>query len=46
MSKSLGSLVGKAIAYGLDDEGKEFSLLHMVQTGTGAHPLKRSREEK
>jgi hypothetical protein len=39
------SAVGIATAYGLDDQGvgvrvpvgSEFSLLHVVQTGSGAH---------
>jgi hypothetical protein len=43
---SRGSAVGIATAYGLDDRevrvrvpvGSEFSLLHIVQTGSGAHP--------
>jgi hypothetical protein len=42
---SRGSAVGIATAYGLDDRevgvrvpvGSEFSLLHEVQTGSGAH---------
>jgi hypothetical protein len=43
---SRGSAVGIATAYGLDDRGvrvqvpvgSEFSLLHIVQIGSGAHP--------
>jgi hypothetical protein len=44
---SRDSSVGIATAYGLDDqggrefesqEGKKFSLLHMVQTDSGGHP--------
>jgi hypothetical protein len=41
---SRGSAVGIATDYGLDDRGvgvrvgSEFSLLHVVQTGSGAHP--------
>jgi hypothetical protein len=43
---SRGSVVGIATGYGLDDRGvgvrvpvrPEFSLLHVVQTGSGAHP--------
>jgi hypothetical protein len=44
--KSRDSSVGIATGYGLDDHGvgvrvpvnQEFSLLHVVQTGSGAHP--------
>jgi hypothetical protein len=43
---SRGSSVGIATVYGLDDRevgvlvpvGSVFSLLHIVQTGSGAHP--------
>jgi hypothetical protein len=43
---SRGSAVGIATAYGVDDRGggvralvqSEFSLLHIVETGSGAHP--------
>jgi hypothetical protein len=43
---SRGSSVGIATGYGLDDRGvgvrvpvgSEFSLLHVVQTGSGVHP--------
>jgi hypothetical protein len=43
---SQGSAVGIATAYGLDNRevgvrvlvGSEFSLLHIVHTGSGAHP--------
>jgi hypothetical protein len=44
---SRDSLVGIATGYGLDDQGggssspgrvKKFSLLHVVQTGSGVHP--------
>jgi hypothetical protein len=42
----LSGAVGTATAYGLGDRGdgvrvpvgSEFSLLHIVQTGSGAHP--------
>jgi hypothetical protein len=41
-----GSVVGKATGYGLDDQRsefesqweQEFSLLHVVQNGSGVHP--------
>jgi hypothetical protein len=44
--RSLDSSVGRANGYGLDDlgvefesrKGKKFSLLHVVQTGSGVHP--------
>jgi hypothetical protein len=44
--ESLYSSVGIATGYGLDDRGvgvlvpigQQFSLLHVVQTGSGAHP--------
>jgi hypothetical protein len=44
--KSQHSAVGWATGYGLDDKGSEFesrwkqdlSFLHVVQTGSGAHP--------
>jgi hypothetical protein len=44
--QSRDSAVGIATGYGLDDrgvgvrvqEGQEFSLLHVVQTGSGVHP--------
>jgi hypothetical protein len=42
--KSRDSSVGIAAGYGLDNPqfeskwGQEFSLLHVVQTGSGAHP--------
>jgi hypothetical protein len=44
---SRDSVVGIATGYGLDDKGigvrvplgQEFSLLHVVQTDTGAHPV-------
>jgi hypothetical protein len=43
---SQGSALNIATAYGLDEQevrvrvlvGSEFSLLHIVQTGSGAHP--------
>jgi hypothetical protein len=43
---SRDSIVGMATGYGLDDQGvefeyrwsQEFSLLHVVQTGSGVHP--------
>jgi hypothetical protein len=40
---SRDSSVGIAISYGLDDQegrelGKKFSLLHIVQIGSGVHP--------
>jgi hypothetical protein len=45
MCRSLDSSVGIASGYGLEDGvgiqvpmGQEFSLLHVVQTGSGAHP--------
>jgi hypothetical protein len=46
ISKSRDSAVGIATGYVLDDQGvgvrvplgKEFSLLHVVQTGSGVHP--------
>jgi hypothetical protein len=45
LSGSRDSAVGIATDYGLDDQrvgvrvpvGQEFSLLHVVQTGSGAH---------
>jgi hypothetical protein len=45
-SESRDSSVGIATGYGLDDRGvgvrvpvgSEYSLLHIVQTGSGAHP--------
>jgi hypothetical protein len=43
-SKSQDSVVGIATGYGLDNRGvavpvgQEFSLLHVVQTGSGVHP--------
>jgi hypothetical protein len=44
--RSRDSIVGIASSYGLDDRGvgvrvpasQEFSLLHVVQTGSGVHP--------
>jgi hypothetical protein len=44
---SYGSTVGIATAYGLDDQGvrvrvpvvSEYSLLHIIQTSSGAHPV-------
>jgi hypothetical protein len=44
-SKSLGSVVGIATGYGLADRGagvrasvgKTFSILHIIQTGSGVH---------
>jgi hypothetical protein len=38
--RSRDSSVGIATGYGLDESryGQEFSLLHVVQTGSGAHP--------
>jgi hypothetical protein len=46
LTASRDNVVGKATGYGLDDRGVEvrvplgskFSLLHVVQTGTGAYP--------
>jgi hypothetical protein len=45
MFKSRDSAVGTATGYGLEDrgvrvgvKGQEFSLLHVVQTGSGANP--------
>jgi hypothetical protein len=35
---SRDSSVGIATGYGLDGPGFDFSLLHSVQTGSGAHP--------
>jgi hypothetical protein len=46
MKRSRDSSVGIATGYGLEDRGvrvqvpvgQEFSLLHVVQTGSGVHP--------
>jgi hypothetical protein len=46
MIKSRDSVVGIATGYGLEDQGvgvrvpggQEFSLLHVVQAGSGVHP--------
>jgi hypothetical protein len=37
-SLSLGSAVGIPTGYGMDDRGVGVSLLHTVQTGSGADP--------
>jgi hypothetical protein len=46
-TRSRDSSVGIATGYGLDDQGerefesrwgKKFSLLHIIQTGSGVHP--------